>query len=136
MSNLRAIDEYRSTRSLPECYPWVRELLAAIESEVDERFVELPVDADGEPLHLNDEVVSLDTGARLVVTGVSDGAVQVSDFCVWERGDHFRHVKPRTVEDVLREFAIACEDAGNAGPDVAREIAKFAAELRMAGDAE
>ena len=39
MSNLKSIDEYRSTRSLPECYPWVRELLEAIEAEVDERFV-------------------------------------------------------------------------------------------------
>lgn len=37
-----------------------------------------------------------------------------------------------TVEDVLREFALACEDAGNAGPEVNRLSAEFAAKLRLA----
>lgn len=45
--------------------------------------------------------------------------------------------KPKpTVEDVLREFALACEDAGNAGPEVERTIAEYAAKLQLADDGE
>lgn len=36
-----------------------------------------------------------------------------------------------TVEDVLAEFALACEDAGNAGPEVARIAAEYAKRLTL-----
>ena len=79
---------------------WHREfdkLLEAIQAEVDSKYMLLPVDADNVPLRIGDDVVSLDTGQMLVVTGIADDAVQVSCLSTWERGDHFTHVKPRTV---------------------------------------
>ena len=134
MIKLKTIDDYLSSHTLPECYPWVRELLDAIEREVDGRFMELPVDADGVPLHLNDEVCSLVTERTYFVTGVADGAVQIDFYATWLDADSLRHVKPklRTVEDVLREFAEQAEK-GKYSNDM---VAKYAAELRMAGDVE
>jgi len=112
-------------------------LLEAIQAEIDSRYMELPVDAENVPLHLNDEVVSLDTNAQLVVTGIADDAVQVSCFSVWERGDHFVHVKPRTVEDVLLDLTNEVARQGHQIGLTANEIiAKYAAELQMRGDAE
>ena len=144
MSNLRAIDEYRSTRSLPECYPWLRELLTAIETEVDERFLELPVDADGVPIHVDDELESGEySGKRFACLGYCYNpagyerpmwsvAMEYSE----EHGEtqftmahRCRHVKPRTVEDVLYDVM----DAFAADVDSVDEIAaKYASELRMA----
>ena len=44
-----------------------------------------------------------------------------------------RLFKPEpTVDDVLTEFALACEDAGNAGPEVARIAAEYAKRLTLA----
>lgn len=37
-----------------------------------------------------------------------------------------------SITDVLREFALACEDAGNAGPEVERIVAEYATKLRLA----
>jgi hypothetical protein len=48
----------------------------------------------------------------------------------------FAHHHAPTVEDVLFEFALACEDAGNAGPEVERIAAEYAAKLRLVGDGE
>lgn len=45
------------------------------------------------------------------------------------------HYREPTVEDVLMEFALACEDAGNAGPDVERIAAEYAAKLQLKEDA-
>ena len=42
-----------------------------------------------------------------------------------------RHYKLQTVEDVLCEFALACKDAGNSCPDVARIAAEYAAKLQL-----
>ena len=114
-----------------------------IEREIAEKYMELPVDAEGVPLHLNDEVVSLDTNAQLVVTGIADDAVQVSCFSVWERGDHFVHVKPRTVEDVLMDYTrdvlhkFTHNDFAESPDEIEfTDIAKYASELQMRGDAE
>jgi len=79
--------------------------IAAIEAEVAERYMLLPVDADAIPVRLGEELVSLDTGERGIVTGLTDNSVQCDATALWELACHYRHVKPRTVEDVLREFA-------------------------------
>lgn len=73
----------------------------AIEREIAERYVELPVDADGVPWHIGDmveghgKVQSLDLNchgwAFFGVENAIDPAIH-------------RHAKPRTVEDAARDF--------------------------------
>lgn len=85
-----------------------------LELEIAERFVELPVDADGVPIHAGDMIEFGEKGERLEATHVGwtehgdptiayrrpNGTLDCS--CI---GAECRHVKPRTVEDVLRECA-------------------------------
>ena len=112
-----------------------------IQAEIDSRYMELPVDADGVPIHVGDTLQLGDTRGEVVALTYCPSNGKLSWEWQCDTGDWYNtafayHLKPRTVEDVLRDFAIACEDAGFAGPDVTRQINKFAAELQMRGDEE
>ena len=110
----------------------------AIQAEVDSRFMELPVDADGVPIRVGDmiEYEGDEDTYRLHARGVyvyEDGHVAVMNerLGIWYQ-ENCRHVKPRTLEDVLREFAenaVCCNQFGSlyANEDA---IAKSAAEIR------
>lgn len=120
----------------------VHQLADAIECEVRERYVPLPLDADGIPIYVGDVVERTDPPRHpsevmsMVLFGDGDWQVHID-----ERQNVHASYQPKllrhhalTVEDVLREFALACEDAGNAGPEVERIVAEYAARLRLAGD--
>ena len=101
-------------------------------------YVKLPVDADGVPIRVGDvldgygktiEVVELRYGHSGWVLIGRDGNGYAD--CA-----AFTHHHEPTVVDTLVEFALACEEAGNAGPEVKRLAAEYAAKLRLAGDAE
>ncbi len=111
-----------------------------IEREIAERYIELPVDADGVPIRLGDlvthpflegsrEVRSLtkEQGSPYWCLGVDEGEV-TAHTC--------RHVKPRTIEDVLEDFAADdMMEALERASLFEESIAKYAAELReMLGD--
>lgn len=117
-----------------------------IEAEIAERYIELPVDAVGVPIRIGDSVTSpFFEGSREVRSltkeqgnpywhlGVDEGEV-IAHMC--------RHAKPRTVEDVLRDFAKDVLSMNrNRFAESPDEIhipdgAKYAAELRemMGGD--
>ncbi|MBR0403722.1 MAG: hypothetical protein IJI68_00655 [Eggerthellaceae bacterium] len=94
------------------------QLIASVYREVDERFVEWPVDAEGVPIRVGDclqlgdtrgEAVALRCGAR-------------HEVLTWEwldeSGDWYytafsRHVKSRTLIDVLADFAADVEKGRN-----------------------
>lgn len=86
-----------------------------IEREIAERYMELPVDADGEPIHIGDliEYHDRDGAYRLHAQGVyvySDGRLCGETYVMNERlgiwePDKCSHIKPRTLEDVLKELA-------------------------------
>lgn len=112
-----------------------------IDAELAERYIALPLDAEGEPIHVGDVVI-----AQLLFSGESkplvvdrmelsrgrDGdlwcvALDTDEGC-WNQPSMLRHHSP-TVEDVLEEFAqmyIACNDKGT--------IAEYAKRLRLAGE--
>jgi len=101
-------------------------------------WVRLPLDADGEYICAGDvldgygktiEVVELRHGRSGWVLISRDGNGYADTFA-------FTHHHEPTVVDTLVEFALACEDAGNSGPEVKRLAADFAAKLRLAGDPE
>lgn len=76
-----------------------------IQAEVDERFMELPLDADGVPIRLEDELEYVGRvfaiGPKVVFAkrGFADGHYEVEAYS----SDVCRHVKPRTMFDVLAE---------------------------------
>lgn len=71
----------------------------AIEQVIAERYIELPVDAEGKPWHIGDRNESGEyvraIGYKTIVYDFNEGD------CDWA---HMRtHEKPETIEDVLRE---------------------------------
>lgn len=113
------------------CADAVDGYLDEIEREIAERFMELPVDADGVPIRVGDELYS---GEVIAFGGLAEGGV-VFVHRGFEDGNYIleafasnvtHHVKPRTVEDVLREFAYKVCDLNIADCDVER----YADELR------
>ena len=111
----------------------LRNIADAIEAEIAERYIELPVGADGEAIKLRDEVVTTRGLGRVerIEFGPREWWLRVNyDDRPLEIGGHspdsVRHIKPRTIEDVLQ----------SAGVSVA-VIEDVAAEIRelMGGDA-
>lgn len=112
-------------------------LIDEVEAEIAERFIELPVDADGVPIRVGDELYN---GEVIAFGGLAEGGV-VFVHRGFEDGNYIleafasnvtHHVKPRTVEDVLREFAYRVCDLNVADCD----IEQYAEELRdlLGGD--
>jgi len=107
-------------------------LIDGIEAEIAERFMELPVDADGVPIRVGDELYN---GEVIAFGGLAEGGV-VFVHRGFEDGNYIleafasnvtHHVKQRTVEDVLCDMIheYACTDM-----TTEQTAAKYAAELR------
>lgn len=108
-----------------------------IDAELAERYVALPLDAYGEPIHVGDvmdgygktiEVVELRHGRSGWVLISRDGNGYADTFA-------FTHHCPPTVEDVLREFFSRYVTTKPKDEDDAI-IAEYAAKLRIAGEDE
>jgi len=119
--------------------PWHDELdekMRATQRELDDRYQLLPLDADGEVIHVGDKMAYGDDVFMVCGVGRENGVAAV--YYTTEGGyDAYiasvcHHYHKPTVEDVLREFAIACEDADNAGPTVAALIDEYAKRIREA----
>ena len=104
--------------------------------------VALPMDANGEVIHVGDELCGYghpDGGVyckaivneRTILAGTD--SEEYYEWLMWDAED-CRHYHKPTVEDVLGEFAIACEDAGNAGPAVVALIYEYAPRLQLKED--
>ena len=106
-----------------------------IEREIAERYMELPVDADGVPIRVGDEVF-IDPVSKTVyeVEAVGDGFV-VFDGMFERSSNDCRHVTPRTIEDVLRDCCNEWNE--HCGGDWEQGVyAKYADELRGMGVGE
>ncbi|MBR3313877.1 MAG: hypothetical protein IKG18_07035 [Atopobiaceae bacterium] len=109
-------------------------------------YTPLPVDADGVPINVGD-AMEADNGTTFEVEHIS--LYQWGWRCVGEGTDRSgvtctahaipdgcRHHHAPTVEDLLREYALKCEEAGNSGPEVKRLATEYAARLMLAGEGE
>ena len=141
---LESIEKLREWRNVPDNGYWADEIIEhadAIEHEVSERYMLLPVDADGVPICVGDVVAAQDEQPFEVRAFRFDA---LGWFAVERLGSQWNvnqlhHVKSRTVEDVLREFANSGTPTGDGG--VLFETAlieKYADKLRdmLSGDAE
>lgn len=81
----------------------IRELLDEIEAEISDRYMELPLDADGVPIHPGDTVYAVDGGWC-----IKDMPLFLASNRLWaiggRRPDELTHAKPRTIEDVLDDY--------------------------------
>ena len=124
---------------------WNRAVLAIekIEQEVSERYMELPLDADGVPIRVGDVMEFSAFEIEKPVTRMVDGIGQ-GVFFAWcgERGyqqheaKRYRHHHEPTVEDVLREMVAAYMDTPLDDSNDGEFFAEYAAKLRLAGDGE
>lgn len=100
---------------------------------VDEsKWVKLPVDADGVPIRVGD-VMDGNRGTVTCIRDAGHGWEIVTDH-MYSYNPADLHHHELTVEDVLREFALACEDAGNSRPAVMRLAEEYAAKLQLKED--
>lgn len=112
-----------------------------IERAIAERYMPLPVGADGALIHVGDTLECDANGYKgtFTVFAVGDNIVVGNHDIEWIRDNPSKwfhiasfccHVKPRTVEDVLREYGDAVDRLGQANVD----MASYAAELQMRDD--
>lgn len=121
------------------------QLIASVYREVDERFMELPVDADGVPIHMGDSVEGELLLDNATVRGTvrsyhihdddEPGTVYIrvkpteNTWTIKElQFRRCRHVKPRTLEDVLGEYA--SQQHGITTEEHDELIVRYAAEIR------
>lgn len=119
-------------------------LMAAdrIETELAERYVALPLDAEGKPIHMGDEIeiIGGEYGTAVAIELCEDGGWNVSmrptgwDTPTLFAAESVRH-HPPTVEDILKEFADrVCNSGHQWGLDADDTIAEYAKRLRLAGE--
>ena len=144
---LKAIEKHLANHSFFS-NPWLADMIADIEAEIAERYMELPVDADGMPIHMGDAVEGelLDDStvkgtvcafhlyddepnSVYIHVNVDGGGWTIKEL----RLTRCHHVKQRTVEDVLCDMIheYACTDM-----TTEQTAAKYADELRdlLGGD--
>jgi len=140
---MKAIDEMRTHMKLMRdqgltmvAMSTVNTHLGEIERELEEGYVELPKDKNDIPIHIGDVLQGERfSGGWCNPFKVIRMRIDEDGWEVYELGNgHIpnlcRH-KPPTVEDVLREFALKCEDAGYAGPEVETIASEFAERLQL-----
>lgn len=108
LKSIEILSKWAERRFTGRDFANVDSMLSDVESEIAERFMELPLDAEGEPCHVGD---------TLDYEGVECEVVAVDGDCVWFDDDEndvkltpedardCRHRHNLTVEDVLLDFA-------------------------------
>lgn len=122
MSNIKALDALRRAVKKGKAvafpsgeayYDAIDECMDAIEREVAERFMELPVDSEGVPIHYGDSLSYCGEHGGTVTCKVSnmeyrERSYGEADWLVnvagWVFPGDAHHVKPRTLEDVLASY--------------------------------
>ena len=139
---LRSIEKLREKLAMSVDTWFKRDLVCIadeIEAEIAECYMELPLDADGVMIRIGD----------LVDDGNGSGPIKVMSLTYFEdccdvnacgMPPHLlRHVKPRTIEDVLRDCAWALGGKPEEAylDDDWKNVGKYADEIRelMGGDA-
>lgn len=119
---------------------WLNSMVDEVEKEIKEKYMLLPVDADGVPIHVGDKM-QYHGGEPFTVCAVAPGVIHV--WAVVKLGERMTtydyapsqctHYKPRTLEDVLLD---AIERAAHPENEWSEIIADCADELRSMGVGE
>ena len=106
---------------------------ATEENMAEHGWVRLPVDADGEYIHIGDVMAYADNTKPMAVMALVPPAVFLTEDGP-RYADMCRHYHAPTVEDVLEEFVARWLDTHH--DDLPSLKAEYAAKLRLAGDAD
>ena len=145
MSEIKALDNLRKQLNVCKMHDmkpaiaYIADIADEIQAEIDERFMLLPVDADGVPIHVGDKMeyeYPNDDDKPFTILGVNnDGDVfhcpedkRLVPTCI-SLANGLRHVKPRTLEDVLID-AMQFGFSSKAGENVSEKAHEFASEIR------
>ena len=95
------------------CYDECR-VLRLLVDEIKEQYMKLPLDANGEPIHIGDEVRLNKNGGKFTVRGIGEnsagnpvmwGARELNTQTTRHRIDgEVRLVRPETVENILQDL--------------------------------
>lgn len=132
------IHMYGSKPNDPNAINWGeqwRKIAEEIEQEIVERYIELPVDADGVPIHIGDTLEGAPgskwDGERFEVGGmeVTASGWEVCDVetCDSIAAGQTRHVKHLTIEDAISD---ALHDYATTSMSREEIAAKYAEEIR------
>ena len=100
-------------------------------------YIKLPVDADGEPIHVDDWIINPDiSNQKHKVAAITTESVYWwgEDGCHWRYSHLVRHYHEPTVEDVLREFANMAKE--HAWPDFNDLVDEYAKRIEKAVEHE
>lgn len=144
MSEIKALEKLRKYTLCDKgerytAYIGADKIADEIQAEVDNRFMELPVDADGVPIYVGDEIQYVNdqggTGAKVKVCAIANS------YAFYDNGKHIhayssdstRHAKPDPLNELLCDMIheYGCTDALT--ETVAEKYAERIREL-MGGD--
>lgn len=106
---MRELDELRDyiNRNAEAIHPkgvyYMSQYMDAIEQSVADRYMELPVDAEGVPIHVGDSMVPWNGEGVTVVAAVCEDGF-ADENVPMHYAPNMHHVKPETVEDVLADL--------------------------------
>lgn len=121
-------------------------LIESLEAEIAANYLELPKDADGVPIHVGDVMRYKDIQSEdVIVKGVCEDSFMCGKWANYTRctdvDSMWHHVKPRTLEDVLRDvwqeaLDYAKSDIWRNPDEVFAERADEIRELLLGGEGE
>lgn len=105
-------------------------LIDEVEAEISEKYMELPTDADGNPIHVGDGIrISVNKTVAAEFVRCDAVAFQHGDGLAWKLSENVRNVQNLTVEDMLENFGIECDEQYPIRPRK-ELIAEYADEIR------
>ena len=138
MSEIKALEKLRKLKGEVVDYRWGVDFDRAIDeldAEIKREWMRVPVDADGVPCRPGEKLRGV--YAEFTVCSVNDEYVYHDDGRHWDKASKCRHVKPRTLEEVLCDFGTKTLKSGHQwGLDAQDAITECADEIRaMFGEA-
>lgn len=125
---MESIEKLRASQYVGQ-HMSLSEIADEIEAEIESRYMLLPVDADGVPIHVGDELFNKNKPTDVYkVTAIADnGYIRIYHDTAHIHSSQCRHVKPRTIEDVLRDLV---DGIGSVEFDALTAIGEAADEIR------
>lgn len=137
MAGIKSIDKLREKIRLDVNNPWsdlkgdLLSLCDKVEREIAERYMELPTDADGVPIHVGDLLQLGDTRSEVMAFEYRPHGKLPWSWLTkdgeWYSTAFTQHVKPRTLEVVLEDMLIEKDETDLCSMGL---ISKYADEIR------